>query len=473
MADVVSGIHARTDLYIPSTLELAPNKPEVAIAIIKKFSNQYRDSMGMDLTLMGNSMGVSADTYTCFQESWYWKPIVAAASVSASQAGGTQAITIEVDDDNRFFPKVGHIIVYKGVGNIQGIITALNVTTPTAPVITVQAASGVTLPAVTEGDEIMISTNAWGEGTGQPTPSVKTYDQLTFYLQIIKDKFGITGTQITNSAWIDISEYGGKFNFYNVGVADLDARMFRQEEGALLINDGSTYTVSSATGLVDGEGASTVQTTKGIIPLLRTYGGVDATVTASNWTVTDLDDIDDYLKTQGDTSPVVMGYVGGSMARRISSQLGTLQGYHDATDTLTQYIGGMGYDEQSAKARAVNMRFMEYRNINRVYAFRELGSFSDPNGFGATGYKFREYSMWFPLSNVKDGKTGAVTPLVTLIHKEKDGYSRRRETFTMQGAGGNAAMYNMELDKKIVNMRSHIGLVMGAPNLGYITTAGE
>ena len=473
MADVISNMHSRTDLYVPSTLELAPNKPDVAIQIIKKFSNQYRDSFGMDLTLMGNSMGISSDTHTVFQEGKYWKAITAAANVGASSAGGTQNITIEVDDDNHFFPKVGHIIVYKGVGNIQGIIKAVDVTTPTAPVITVQAAAGVTLPAVTEGDKIIISTNAWGEGTGQPTPSVKTYGNMTFYLQIIKDKFGITGTQLTNGSWIDISEYGGKFSFYNSGVADCDARMFRQEEGALLINDGSTYIVAANTGLVDGEGANTVTTTKGLIPLMRTYGGVDATVNATNWTITDLDDISDYLRSQGDTSPVVMGYNGLAISRRMSTQLGTLQGYRDATDTLTQYIGGMGYDEQSAKARSVNMRFMEYRNADRVFAFRTLDSFSDPEGFGATGYKFNEYSMWFPLCNVKDGRTGEVMPLVTLIHKEKDGYSRRRETFTMQGAGGNASMYNMELDKQVINMRSHIGLVMGAPNLSYLTTAGE
>lgn len=323
MAELING-NSRTDLYTPSTLEIALNKPEVAIKIIKKYSDQYKDSIGMDLSLLGNEMGVSSESYTLFQEGWYWSTIVAASSVGASAPGGTQLITIEVDDDNRFFAKVGHVIVYKGVGNIQGIITNVDVTTPTAPVITVQAASGVTLPAVTEADEIMISTNAWGEGTGQPTSSVKMYDQLTFNLQILKDKYGITGSQITNNAWVNISEYGSQFDFYNVGVADLDARMFRVEENAMLISDGKSYTASQASGLVDGEGSLLVKTMKGIIPQIRDNGGVDTAVNASTWDITDLDDIDDYMKLQGDTSPVILGYLGGKLARKVSKELGTL-----------------------------------------------------------------------------------------------------------------------------------------------------
>jgi len=113
---------------------------------------------------------------------------------------------------------------------------------------------------------------------------------------------------------------------------------------------------------------------------------------------------------------------------------------------------------------------MEYANINRTWAFRELLSFSDTTGVASHAkYKQPGYSFWFPLTNVTDGKTGTVYPNVALMYKSKDGYSRRREMFVMKGAGGDAENYNTETDHKIINQRSHIGLMFHKPNLAYLT----
>ena len=474
MPNPISNFSYRTELFSPTTLDIAMNKPDVAIQIIKQYSDQFKHTVGLDLSLMGAEVGIGAETHSAFVEGRFWSVITAMDSPAASAPGGTQDITIDVDASNRFFPKVGNIIMYEGAGNITGSIVAVDVAVPASPVITVQAAAGVTLPAVTATHEIAIITSAWGEGTGQPNSSVKLYDRLDYQLQIIKDAKGWTGSQLTNNAWVDVSEYGTGFDWYNVGMADLDAAQYRLEENALLLGSGGTYTVASTTGLVDAEGDGTYTETKGIMPWIRERGHIDSTVTATNWDITDLDDVDDYLKTQGDVSPIVLGYVGGLLARRISSQLGTLQGFgRDATNTLSQYIGGQGYDAVAAHSRAVNMSFMEYQNINRTYAFREIASFSDSTGLGAANYNFNQYSIWLPMANITDGKSGAKMPLVSILYKELGGYSRRREMFTIAGAGGNSASYNSEIDKKKINMRSHIGLAFHKPNLGYMTTAGE
>ena len=474
MANVVTGSY-NNQQFAPSTLDIAMNKPHVAAEIIRQYSHQFRNTVGLDLALLADEMPVSSETHSVFQEGRYWNKAIVndAGGVTQSAPGGSQTFIIAVDDNNAFFPKVGHTVIYSGANNISGSITAVDTTTPALPTITVQAAAGVTLPAMVDEQELIINSSAWGEGTNQPKPSVKNYERIDAHFQIIKDTVGWTGTQLTNKAWVDISEYGGKFNWYNVGMADIDARQYRLEEGALLLGGGGIYTVNENTGLVDNEHGTTFRETMGMIPRIRQSGGVDSTVTAANWVITDLDDIHNYMTAQGDSSPVIMGWVGSRLGSRISGQLGTLSTYTKDGQSLSQYIGGWGYDDAEVKSRAVNMSYMEYQDINRTYAFRNVWSFSDTMGYGADGYNFNQYGIWFPLTNVTDGKTKAKLPLVSVMYKELDGYSRRREGFGLQGAGGNPETYNIETDVKKFFMRSHIGLAFHKPNLGYITTAGD
>ena len=472
MADVVNGFY-NNGKFAPSTLDIAMNKPHVAAAIIKKYDHQFKTTVGLDLSLMADEMPVGSESYSSFQEGRYWNTVVVneGGGVAPSGAGGTQSFVIAVDTDNAFFPKVGHIVGYPGASNIAGSVTAVDTTIPASPEITVQAAAGVTLPALDDEDTLIITSSAWGEGTGQPDPSVKSYERIDFNFQIIKDTVGWTGTQLTNKAWVDISEYGGKFSHYNVGMAEIDARQYRMEEGALLLGSGGTYTVNPNTGLVDATHGTTYRETRGIIPWIREAGEVDNTVTAANWVITDFDDIHNYMLSQGDTSPTIMGWLGHRLASRISGQLGNLTGFQRSDEALKEYMGGFQYSDDEIKSRAVNLSYMEYRDINRTYAFKPVHSFGDSQSFGADGFNYNQYGIWFPLCNVKN--KGTIVPLVNVMYKSLDGYSRRREGWSIQGAGGNPESYNSELDTKKFFMRSHIGLAFNKPNLGYMTTAGD
>ena len=89
------------------------------------------------------------------------------------------------------------------------------------------------------------------------------YEQIHYQTQIIKDEIGISGSQLTNKAWVDISEYGGQYKFYNVALGDLDVRMDIQEEGAYLDGDGLTYTPTAGTILTNL--TTTSQQTKGLL----------------------------------------------------------------------------------------------------------------------------------------------------------------------------------------------------------------
>lgn len=468
---------ADTGLYgvrnILTAFDLQPNKPDVAIRLIKKYSDQFKIPVGLDLTLMGNEIGISSEIHTAFTEGRYWNTMTVAGNVAAAAINTAQDITISLDE-GAFFPKKGMIVLYQGNNRIQGLISNVDLTTPANPIVTVVPANGGSLPAVSDGDELVLTTSAWGEGTGQPDSSAPSFGRLDFHLQIIKDTFGITGSQLTNQLEFDVDEDGQRIGTYNIGIADMEARMLRMEELMMLTSSGLAYDHANliTAGIVDGTN-NFVQTSKGLVELAELWGGVDNTVDNTNWTVANFDDIDDYLKSQGDVSPIVINYMGGKIARRVNSQLGGLTAVtnsYDPTSALSQYLGGQGYDAATIEARAINLRFMEYKNINRVYAMREVQSFSDTKGLGADGYDFNNYILSFPLCNIKDGKNGVKYPLASLLYKMKDGYSRRSEVWEELGAGGNTARYNTDKDVRKVYMRSHIGFAMHKPNLIYMST---
>jgi len=468
---------SETPLYgtrnVLTAFDLDPNRPDVAIQLIKKYSDQYKNTCGLDFMLLGREIAISAESHTAFSEGRYWNTMVAAANAAQPAQDAAQNITIELDN-GAYFPKKGMVMLYPGNNRIQGLITNVDTSTPTAPVVTVVPPQGGTLPAVTDGDTLVLITSAWGEGTGQPDSSAPTFSKETYYLQILKDKYGITGSQLTNQTEFTVSEDGQQIGVYNVGMADAEARMLRMQENMITLGNGEAYTHANiiTSGLAKSS-VNFIQTTKGLFEWATDRGGVDNTVDSSNWTVADFDDIDDYMKSQGDVSPIIIQYMGGKIARRVNSQLASVtsvQNSYDPTSALSQYIGGAGYSDVAARARAVNLTFTEYRNVNRVYAFRELPSLSDPMGLGADGYNYNEYIISFPLANVKDAKTGIMMPNAAVMYKQKDGYSRRLEAWNIKAADGDTSNYNSEVDEKVYNLRSHIGFVMYKPNLTYLST---
>ncbi len=479
---------ADTSLYgkanILSSFDLSPNRPEVAAQLIAKHSTDFRHTMGMDLMLMGLEMPIAAEQYTAFSEGRFWS--TATVQAQSSEPGQNEALDIRIKTTSdgqtspnyAFLPKVGHVIQFPGEAMVQGLVTAVDTAQiATYVTITVVPANGGTLPQVDAEDELMILTAAWGEGTGQPEPTTRTFGKENYFLQIIKDKFGITGSQMTNQLEFDVTEDGKKIGIYNYGVTDLEARQLRMIESALLNSSGLLYDHANllTAKLAKASYNNFAQTTKGIIPWIKDRGKVEE-LAASAWDLTTFDDIDDYLKSEGDTSSIVMGYLGKNVARRLNGQLAgvtSVQNAHDPTSALSQYLGGAGYDDVTVGAKAVFLRFMEYANINRVWAFRELQSFADTKGFGASGFPYPDSSMWFPLTNVTEGKTNTVVPLVGLMYKMKDGYSRKMEMWNLKAADGDTGNYNIEDDEKIVNARSHIGLVFHKPNLGIWTAPSD
>lgn len=460
---VISGIMQSGD-YAGSTLDLAFDKPELYGKIIKQHSAQYRDTLGLDFRKMGLELPMEADYGTLWLEGWVHENfIVAAGGVGASAPGGTQIIPLDATSitNGNFYPKVSHIIIYPTTLNEQGVIESVDFGAGT---VTVRAAAGVTLPLLAGGETIAIVSTAFGTGTTQPEASKKTYEQIHFQTQIIKDDIGIDGTQLTNKAWVDVSEWGGAYKYYNVALADLDARMDRFEEGAMLSGTGLTYTPTAGTIL-----GTTLRQTKGIL----TWGkerGSNVQVVPTAIDKTDLRAIRTYFRSEGDMSREIFGWTGSIFGEELSDEIFTdvsAAGGTDITTAMSLIMGRNGVDEESIGARAVTMNYQQLNDHGGSYVWRSVDAYNDPKGLGGTGYTFNQKSMWLPMCNLKDAKSKSVYPNVALRYKASEGYNRRRETVSLVGATN--GLHTTRTDANLTGMKGEIAMQVMNPNLIYLT----
>ena len=471
MADgqnVYNGIQTTAD-YAPSTLDLAFNDPMLYETIVRAHSTQYRDTLGLDFRKMGLEKPMDASYGTLFMEGWTHENfVVAAGGVGASGVAGTQVIPIDATsmDSGRTYVKVGHVIAYPGTSTVQGVVESIDLAGPT---ITVRAAAGITLPLLAGAETISIVSNMWGQGTAQPEPSKKEYEQIHFNTQILKDEIGIDGSQLTNKARIDISEYGTAYKFFPVALADMDHRMDRMEEGAYLTGSGAVTTPTVGSVIVNSASSATLKDTKGIITWGRERGS-EVEVETSSFDVTDLTAIRTYFQSEGDLSTNIFGWSGNVLGAAISAELWTnvqLSGADPITSAMTQIMGNNRIDESDAKARALTINYREYNDFDGTYVFKKIDAFSDPKGLGADGYFYNKRSLWFPSCNVKDGKSNVMYPNVMTRYKALDGYSRRRELVELNGALN--GQHTTQYDYNLAGHKSEVAMQVMNPNLIYLT----
>jgi len=462
-ATVYNGFMTPSD-YAGSTLDLAFNKPEVYKAIVQQHSNQFRNTFGLDLRLLGLELPIAAGEGTLWLEGWVHENFeVLAGGVAASAAGGTQVIPLAATsiDSGRFYPKAGHVIMYPSATNEQGLIESVDLAAGT---ITARASAGQVLPLLAGGEIIAIVTSAFGNGTDQPDPSKKEYEQIHYQTQIIKDEIGIDGSQLTNKSWVDVSEWSTEYKFWNVALADLDARMDRFEEGAYLTGQGTTY--SPTAGSVVG---SSVRETKGVITWGKERGNSVQVVPAA-LDKTDLRDIRSYFLSQGDMTREIFGWVGRDIAQALTDEFATdvfAAGGTDITKAVSFVMGNNGINPEAAGARAVSLNYREWEDTEGSFTWKTVDTFNDPKGLGSTGLTWYQKSFWLPMCNIKDAKSGQMTPNVAIRYKELDGYSRRRELVDLVGASN--GMHTTSFDRNLTGMKAEVALQFMNPTLIHIT----
>ncbi len=427
-------------------------KPQAIPELFARYGNQYMPMFQIFRSL-GREEPIAGDEWFGWEENWYHQTITVKSNVTAgASAGATVDITLAAADHDtkgNSYPRVGNIISVPGT-YMQLIVTAKDVSTPSAHVLTVKPVDdNDTIAAISAGTTLAITSNAFGAGTGQPTGTVLAATKRSFVAQIFKETIGAEGSQLVNEKWYKIMDNGKSVKgWYSPGY-------MRGEYLMALAMDGAFTWGTESNGLTvptgqDGAG-NAIKTTKGIMRHAQELGKT-LQYTAGSFTATDFDAIGLYYKSQGITSGYSFGWIGNYLMNEIENGMVTYLGNNSApdyTNTVKNVFGGNN-------DLAVSIGFQVIKKGGITHILKPMDAWSNPKVFGATGYDMNKKALFTPLSKFVNPKTNAVMDNIATRYRAMDGYSRRFETWTVAGAGNGLKVH--DIDKTNTYFRSHIGL---------------
>lgn len=439
--DAVNAMYAT---QIVSTFDL--HKPEKSNQLFLRYGGHHAGFF-QQLRAMGRDEAVANNTYSHFEEKRIHQAFKVRTQVSAPGAGANAAITLHVDDldaSNRFYVRKWDQVMFPN--EVTGKVISVNVSTPSAPVITVkpdQAADDIGLLAA--DSHVIIISNAHSEASGQPSGRFRGADEEYNYLQRIKETISVTGDEMTNWSWINVTSEGQQLaTYWSTAMLDLEYRAARAVGYALMFSKATTNTAT------DSDTGNDVLTTEGLFPATRRRGNTLQRSTGAA-TVSDFDLIDRTLEAEGSKS--MMGVYCGTTRHQNFENV--LVSYF--ADTNIQYAkqavnDALFYGDES-KSAAINFKYLT--KSERTYMFNRMNEFSDPVGGGNEDFKLTDHALFIPISKVKDGKTSKMVDNIGTRHKAWAGYNRKFEMYDINGAGNKLKV--SQFDKNDTFIRCQIG----------------
>lgn len=441
-------------------------KPQHVPEVIARFGPQFFPFFNW-LAAMGREEPISGNSWFGHEENRYHKAFKVKTTVGDPGANNPSLVTLgysgagDLDSNNAFYPREGDIITVPGT-EVQGRINSIDVTTPSAPVLSIYPTKlGTTIGELTAGTTVIITSGSFADGTGQPAGTRVGLTKREFYLQIIKETINIEGGALADELWYKVIDNNKNvIGWYSPGYGRCDYLMALKADGALFIGDETTNTDSSFVVPAGSPGAGNrPYTTKGAVPWIRELGWAKP-VTPGSFTFTDLDDIALYQRQQGVGSGLNMWLQGPRLANDVENAMKTyLQNTGvDYTRVIQQMFGNI----PEAQQLAVSLNFGVITKGQMTFVAKVMDQWINPELYGASGYDFDQYGIVMPVSTLKDPKNGKKLDNIALRYKALNGYSRRFEVWTVAGAGG--GLYVTDIDSKNTYMRSHIGLQLFKAN---------
>lgn len=420
------------------------NRQDFWPELIQQHTDQGIEFVGM-LEAMGWSRDIGVELIQHFEDDWIWDNFAVGA-----QAGGASTATITIDaasinSDGKFYPQVKDIIEFPNKdsnGNyMQAYVTAIGATT-----IDVKVVAGATynIPATTGGQVLFIATNANGEGTGQPTPQVSTWNKYSNTTAIIKKSVGFTGSQATNELWWN--NYKGKSGMTNMLSMQLDYRMAKAKQGMILT--GQKYQ-----NLTDG--GKTVTGTEGLFPAMNRAG---IKMPFSTWGLASYDSLEKSLSRvyASNKTGLLLGINLDITNDNVIADYLKHTNVDYTRKTTNEYLFG-GTDRTEQLAVTIGFNYIE--KAKRVFAIKRFDAMNDPKTFGTSGFDYPSRGFAFPLKRDNmDVKSKATIPAICTVYKKLDGYDRTHEMFFTGSA--NVAKYGNtnDVDDRLLNCRTQVGL---------------
>jgi hypothetical protein len=431
---------------------LKPNKMKELFAT--------RGLQGGDLFLTIKALGyekeVDQDSYSHWQEDFILANFQSRNAVTGQGAGDSVNITLDqnsVDASNHFYPEVYDVILFGTPGaRVPGIITAINVSSPAAPVLTVEPKLITdTIPDIDADEYLFIVTNSWAEGSDQPDGKISGVTEYTNYLTESKQSVSTTGSALTDSLWFDIPWTSIKSDapagsYYRKVLVDLDHRMSQAIGGALQFDVPTTNTAA-----VDAVEGTLLPGTLGFYPAIEAYGYVDP-ITPGGMTIGDFDTYGKIFVRENVTNPEIMGWMGYDLYVEIENLLPDF-----LDNTNVDYTMKRVADNYFGKNMdmAVSIGFSAFTKSGKTYLFKINYDFSNQKTFGTTGYNYGYMAAFIPMGKSKDARTGDMVGSIGYRYKKLGNYNREFEMWDEGTA--NVPVKTGRKDKRYTFCRSNYG----------------
>lgn len=432
-SDIVSGF----DIY----------KPEKMNVLFNRYGDQGASYFQI-VRSMGFEKEVSLDTYGHYEENRIHEVCIVNANVSQPAVGADITFVLSsdsLDANNNFYVRKWDIILFPN--EVTGSVITIDVSTATAPAITCRLNDNTEqFPALTAGEELVIFTNAFSEGSGQPNGAIRGTWEYTNDAQIIKETIGVTGSEMTNQTWFDVTSAGTKIPaYYFLGQVDIDYRMALRIDGALLWGK---RTVNSA--LIDPDTGRPIKTTEGMIPYIRRVGN-EQTYTSGSFTVTEFDEMDRTLDREH-AGNYILGMLGIQLHQDIENAL-----VNYFADTNIQYArqttNEVLFNNNESLGASVNFKYLV--KSERTFLMKRMGVLSNPKLYGAVGYEGPKLGVFMPINKKKDPVSGNMVESIGVRYKGLGKYNRRMEVWQVGGAGEGLKV--TDIDSRNTYQRCHIG----------------
>jgi hypothetical protein len=423
------------------------HKPENLNVLFSRFGDQGASYFQL-LRSMGFEEQVSLDEYGHWEENRIHEIIHVRDIVPQPAVGDPISFTldlIDLDVNNNFYPRLWDQILFPN--EVPGSITDIDVAIPAAPVITVEPNETTDqFPALVAGEELVIFSDAWSEGSDQPDPALRGVWRYDNCAQIIKETIGYTGTEMVNQTWFNVTSKGQSIPaYYFLGQVDIDYRMALKIDGALLWGKQTTNAA-----LIDPDTGRPIKTTEGMIPYIRRVGN-EQTYVSGAFDVDEFDDMDNTLDREH-AGNYILGLLGISLHQDIENSLVTYFANTNITFTK-QATNSALFNNNEALSASVNFTYLT--KSERTFLMKRMGVFNNPKLYGATGYEAPRMGIWMPINKRKDPVSGNMVASIGTRYRGLGKYNRRMEVWQVGGAGEGLKV--TAFDNRYTYMRAHIG----------------
>lgn len=409
-------------------------KPDILNKLFQRYGYQG-EPWFLKLENMGFVLPTAAMEYSHYEDELKNPTFYPRANVGAPGTNTNQLVTLsaaDVDTNNNFYPRLWDIVWYPG--GKQGQITAIDVSTPAQPVLTISplgTSAAYALPAVTTTTELSIISNAYGENSDAGKGVLPGAIKVTNNTQIIREQLVVTGSEMTNQTWFDglvpvssmVKGYkgNGTESWYNLHFTDMEWRQTKNISSALLFGIKGDGRNNNPEGLP-------MNTTQGLIPFMQERGNL-ATYTPGSFSATDFDGYNRTL-----TRNYVGNFVGGFFSQST---------YNEVENGLVAYFANSNIKYCEAKAsevfggegKSAQIHFSYLSKGGRVFGFSELTELSDRQTFGTANSVADSYGFFIPFNKMRDPKSGKMSDSVGARYKSMNGYSRKMQIWSTAGAG--------------------------------------